>query len=265
MKAILTDVTKCIGCERCVSACRKANDLGQERPYPWKNEDGLSSDHWCSVVTKDGYTVRKQCRHCISPACASACPVGAFEKTPEGPVTYDGKKCMGCRYCMMACPYGIPRYAYDSVVPYVRKCQMCYETRVSKGLAPACVEACPAQATVFGDRERLLAEARTRLAENPGKYVQKIFGETEVGGTCVLYLSPIELDFLSLGNKLDDRPMPSRTVHAMEAVPPVFIGVGIIMTGLHWTIGRRIRLQRERNGLGESEQHGHTHKKDGDL
>ena len=122
--------------------------------------------------------VRKQCRHCLEPACASACPVGALHKTDLGAVVYDAARCMGCRYCMMACPYGIPRYTWDAAVPYVRKCILCY-SRIEQGRQPACTEACPSKATIFGDRDELLAEAHRRIAENPGQYGKKVWGEKE--------------------------------------------------------------------------------------
>ena len=109
--AILTDVTKCVGCLECLSACKTQNHLGTDVPRVWQKNDGLSAENWTSVLQKDGpHYIRKQCRHCLEPACASACPVGALHKTPEGAVVYDSDKCLGCRYCMMACPYGIPRY-----------------------------------------------------------------------------------------------------------------------------------------------------------
>ena len=248
MKAILTDVTRCIGCEECVEACRRVNGLGEERPYRWiRTEDRLSADRFTTIVRKDGYFIRKQCRHCLEPACASACPVGALHKTPEGPVVYDSEKCLGCRYCMMACPFGIPRYSWYSPVPYVRKCTMCYETRIRKGLQPACTEACPVQATIFGERDELLKEAHKRIAENPNKYMPKVFGETEVGGTLVLYLAPISLDVLSLGLPVGDDPLPLRTLPAMMAVPPAFIGMGVLMGGLYWLIERRNRLRSEQS------------------
>jgi formate dehydrogenase iron-sulfur subunit len=176
---------------------------------------------------------------CLEPACVSACPVGALRKTPEGPVTYDGSKCLGCRYCMMACPFGIPRYAWASRVPYVRKCTMCYEDRVRQGRQPACTEACPAQATIFGERAALLDEAHRRLRDAPSRYRQQIWGLDEVGGTSVIYVSPIPLDFLRIGGHLQPTSLPRLTAPAMAAVPPVFVGMGAVMGSLYWIIDRR--------------------------
>lgn len=168
--AILTDTTKCIGCNQCSIACKRANHLAPDVPRRWDLEDGLSARNWTSVVQGPDHSfVRKQCRHCLEPACVSVCPVGALTKTALGPVVYDSQKCMGCRYCMMACPYSIPRYDWDQTTPYVRKCILCYG-RIREGKLPACIEACPTKATIFGDREALLAEAHRRIAENPGVY-----------------------------------------------------------------------------------------------
>ena len=126
-KAILTDITKCIGCLKCVSACKESNKLEMDVPRVWQKKDGLSAENWTSIIQKpDKHFIRKQCRHCLEPACASVCPVGALHKTEEGAVVYDKEKCIGCRYCMMACPYGIPRYDWDEPVPYVRKCILCF-------------------------------------------------------------------------------------------------------------------------------------------
>ncbi len=243
MKAILTDTTKCIGCRECVVACKKTYDLERDVPRRWGTDDGLSARNWTSIIEKpDGKFIRKQCRHCIEPACVSSCPVGALKKTAEGPVIYDSKRCLGCRYCMMACPYGIPRYDWDQPVPYVRKCIMCYE-RLLDGGQPACTEACPTEATIFGDRKELLAEAHRRIKENPDKYINKVWGEHEIGGTQVLYISDIDLSCLTYGRPLDDKPLPSRTTAAMHAVPYAFVGMGSAMAGLSWFIGRRMKLQ----------------------
>jgi formate dehydrogenase iron-sulfur subunit len=246
MKAILTDTTKCIGCLECVMACKDHNDLDRDVPRRWQRSDGLSAKNWTYVLHKpDQHYVRKHCRHCLEPACVSACPVGALVKTDSGAVTYDPAKCIGCRYCMIACPYGIPRYEWDSAVPYIRKCNLCFD-RIKAGRQPACTEVCPTEATIFGEREELLEIARRRIEAEPGKYINRIFGEFEVGGTSVLYISDIDLSFLSYPVRENREPLPETTAAAMHAVPPVFVGMGAAMTGLYWFCKRRDRVQREK-------------------
>jgi formate dehydrogenase iron-sulfur subunit len=243
--AILTDTTKCIGCSECVLACKKVNHLKQDVPRRWDSDDGLSARNWTSVLGRPGDEyVRKQCRHCLEPACVNACPVGAMHKTEIGAVVYDSSKCIGCRYCMMACPFGIPRYDWDRIVPYVRKCILCYD-RIKEGGQPACTEVCPTKATIFGDRDELLAEAHRRIRESPAKYRDRVWGESEVGGTSVLYISDMDLSFLTYGEQFGTKPLPQTTRAAMEAVPFTFVGVGAAMTGLYWIINRRMKLQEE--------------------
>lgn len=246
--AILTDTTRCIGCNQCVIACKKVNHLAPDLPRQWDLADGLSAGNWTSLVEgPKGSFVRKQCRHCLEPACVSACPVGAMHKTDLGAIVYDSNKCMGCRYCMMACPYGIPRYEWQRPVPYVRKCILCYD-RIKTGSQPACVEVCPTKATIFGDRDQLLSEAQRRLAEKPKVYVQKVWGEHDAGGSSVLYVSNVDLSFLTEGRRIGSNPLPAATAPAMEAVPFVFTGVMATMAGIGWVIDRRMKL-----ALGKSE------------
>ncbi len=219
---ILTDVTRCIGCEQCVAACKKANRTGEDEPWPWQGDpSGLSSTRWTTVVRGPrGRFVREHCRHCLEPACASACPVGALHKSPQGPVVYDPSICLGCRYCMMACPFRFTRYEWESAAPRVRKCFMCYDAIMAGTQSqPACTGACPTQATVFGERDALLAEARRRIRENPGRYIDHIWGEHEVGGTSVLYISDVDLDHAGWPTDLRDAPYPELTSPAMHAVP----------------------------------------------
>jgi formate dehydrogenase iron-sulfur subunit len=245
---ILNDVTRCIGCEACVDACKRTNGLPLEDPPPrvGGSRDRLSATRWTSVVRHaEGGNVRKQCRHCLEPACVSACPVGALQRTAEGAVIYDKSLCMGCRYCMMACPFGIPRYEWTSVSPSVRKCVFCYEEMRSGRLdRPACVTACPADATSFGDRDALIAEARSRTEAEPGRYQQQIWGLKEVGGTRVIYVAHTDLP--SLGwrgpEALGSDPLPDLTWDALRKVPFEFFGMGGLMMGLWWIIERRQRL-----------------------
>ncbi len=243
MIGILTDVTKCIGCNKCVDACVKENGLGAHIPNKRHNHDGLGSNRWTSIVeTKKKRYVRKQCRHCLEPACASACIVGAITKTKEGAVVYDKNKCMGCRYCMMACPFAIPRYSWEDVIPYVRKCKLCYDNRIKQGKQPACTEACPEGATIFGERNKLLAQAHDTLKKNPGKYINKVYGEKEVGGTSVLYISDVRLEFLGWKDDLGETPLPDLTWGVLKKVPYEFIGMGVLMGGIYMFTNRKNKI-----------------------
>jgi formate dehydrogenase iron-sulfur subunit len=244
--AILTDTTLCTGCEKCVAACKLENRLGKDAPRRWKRRiDDLSSTRYITVLRRPGGRfVRRQCRHCLQPACVSACLVGALQRTAEGPVAYDPGRCMGCRYCMVACPYGIPRYDWESPIPHIRKCTMC-RRRILEGKMPACVEACGKKATIFGRRDELLQEAHHRIAGGKGKYLDEVFGETEIGGASVLYVSDIPLDFLAFQPKLGDRPLPDLTWAALSKVPSLVVGVGGVMAGVWWVIGRRAKVEKE--------------------
>lgn len=241
--AILIDITRCVGCEECVLACKEENDLGPDRLRPGQQAvDGLSATRFSTILRQPGdHFVRQQCRHCLEPACVSACLVGAMQKTPEGPVIYDTELCMGCRYCLLACPYGIPRYEWDASAPLVGKCTMCY-SRIREGREPACVEACPEDALIFGERDDLLAEAHARIAAHPDRYMDHVFGETEVGGTSVLYVADISLGFLAWAENLGDEDLPHLSWASLKKVPGVIVGMGGLMGSIAWVINRRMKL-----------------------
>jgi formate dehydrogenase iron-sulfur subunit len=233
-RAILFDVTRCIGCHACAEACKK------EHAFPGTGEETeLDAVTYTVVLDKgDDRYLRRMCMHCASPSCASACPVGAFTKTELGPVVYDQSKCIGCRYCILACPFSVPRYEWSKAVPAVRKCDGCIQ-RQSQGRPTACVEACPAEATVGGTREELLAEARKRIAENPGTYHPVVYGEHEVGGTGVLLLSPVPLEELGLPRGLGVEPLPNLTWEALSKIPKV-VGLGCVgLSAIYWITHRR--------------------------
>ncbi len=241
MRALLFDVTKCLGCGSCTSACCAVNRL----PEP---DDPDLCDHQFTVIKtaacKGGeVNYRRLCMHCLEPTCASVCPVGALRKTAAGPVVYDASICMGCRYCIQACPFEAPRYEWQSLAPRVRKCSFC-APRLAAGKPHACAEACPTGATVCGDREALLKEARARLAAEPGKYVQKIFGEHDAGGTSVLVLSPLPFEQLGLPGALPGHALPDLTFAALSKVPPM-VGVGgLLLAGLWWLTQRKGEVVR---------------------
>lgn len=253
-KALLYDATMCIGCKACERACAEQNQL----PYSDAvAAEAVQSEHKFTVVmAKDDKYMRRLCMHCEKPACASVCPVGALHKTKEGPVVYDVWKCIGCRYCMVACTFGQPKYEWQSLNPRVRKCIMCPE-RIKAGQATACAEACPTGATKFGERDELIQEARERLRTNPLAYVPRIYGLTEVGGTSVLILSsvnPEEYGYPSSA-KIGETPMPEYTGKVMERVPDFIPVWSLVLGGIYWISHRREEVsaaeageQKHKNG-----------------
>ena len=233
-RALLFDVTRCIGCRSCAKACKEAHG------FPGDGEETELDATTYTVVLDKGHDryLRRMCMHCADPSCASACPVGAFTKTATGPVVYDSGKCMGCRYCMIACPFSVPRYEWSKPVPVVRKCDGCLE-RQKQGRPTACTEACPAEATVGGTREELLAEAKKRIAENPGTYHPVIYGEHEVGGTNVLVLSPVPFEQLGMRVGLPSDAMPNLTWAALSKIPKVVVGGAVGLSAIYWITHRR--------------------------
>jgi formate dehydrogenase iron-sulfur subunit len=245
MKAILCDVNLCTACEKCVQACTESNDLPAELPATRAHPDRLSSRRFVSLVeVAPDIFARKACLHCLKPACVDACLVGALHKTPDGPVVYDADKCIGCRYCMLACPFGIPRYEWDQTSPFMAKCTMCWE-RLQGGRAPACVEACPYGALSFGDRDALLATAHRRIKAAPDTYVPKVYGENDVGGTCLLYVSQVPLAKLGWPHTVGDDPLSSLTWPVMSKTPALALTVAAGLSALTWIIQRRNRLASE--------------------
>src|SRR6476620_7661985 len=182
-KALLYDSTICIGCKQCEQACATQNDLSYDDAIA--AEEYQSAHKLTCIVTRNDKFVRRLCMNCQEPTCASVCPVGALKKTAAGPVTYDEDKCIGCWYCIQACPFGVPRYEWSSLNPRVQKCKGCPDL-VAQGQQNACAAACPTGATIAGEREQLLREAHARLAAEPGNYVHKVYGEHDAGGTSVL-------------------------------------------------------------------------------
>ena len=235
---LLYDSTRCIGCGACAQACKDQNHL------PGAVEDHTTAYTWTTVSQVEEHYVRKLCMHCLEPTCASVCPVAALHKTPEGPVVYDAEKCMGCRYCMMACPFDVPKYQWDRAVPVVGKCIMCYP-KVQKGEPTACAEVCPVQATVFGERRNLILDAGERMRKEPGRYTDSIYGLREAGGTGVLMLAGVSYGHLGLKTDLPNDPPPMRTWQVLSKMPDFVAVWGCSLYAVHWITSRRDEVAKK--------------------
>lgn len=229
----LTDLSACVGCRSCEEACNKQNKLPAPKiPFDDKavfNEQRRPTVSAFTVVNQyknpkapDKPVYRKiQCNHCLEPGCATACPIHAYTKKPKGAVVYNEDLCFGCRYCMTACPFYVPAFDYESALePKIVKCGMCYD-RVKKGGIPACADACPAGAITFGKRKDLIGIAREKIAKQPDKYIDHIYGEHEVGGTSWIYISAVPFEQLGFPTNLPTTPLVEQTKGFLSAVPLV--------------------------------------------
>jgi formate dehydrogenase iron-sulfur subunit len=293
IKTTLIDITKCIGCRACQVACKNWNDRdGEETELQgqlgFQNPATLSAKTYTLITFHELpdekapgglhylFTMRR-CLHCMDPACVSACPTTALERQSDGPVTYNSNQCIGCRYCIWACPWGVPTAEWDSLAPKIQKCTHCADRsdqplalmRNGQALtdlemksfnekisAPACVKACPADALRFGEREEMLQLARTRIASNSDQYVDHIYGEKEAGGTSVLYLSSVPFDKLGFPD-VGEKPYPRLSKAALHAVPPAVIALGALLASTYALIKRKAAVKAHEfagaSGLG----HGH--------
>jgi len=227
---MLYDSTKCIGCKACVVKCKEVNKLEADT-------DGYGGGLYDAPDSLNGTTkniiqlyktadeqsfVKKQCMHCIDPACVGACMLGALQKDKLGIVSYNVSKCVGCRYCEAVCPFNVPKFQWTSVAPRIVKCELCKE-RIAEGKEPGCTEVCPRKAVIYGKYTDLLDEAHRRLAAEPDKYVPKVYGEHELGGTQVLYLSHVE--FEKLGFRFNqERSVPDLQQSVSHGIYKGFVG-----------------------------------------
>ena len=246
---VLFDGTRCIGCRKCELACNKVNSL-PEPEVPFDNLEILDTrrrtdSSTFTVVNKfdtpSGPVYRKnQCNHCLEPACASSCFVSAFQKKPDSAVDYDDTVCVGCRYCMIACPFEIPTYEYHKAfTPRVMKCTLCGpQMRSGELRLPGCVQECPMEAMTYGPRNELITLARRRFAAFPGRYVDQIYGEHEMGGTSWLYISGTPFSQVGLREDLGTKSAPELTAGALAAVP-VVVGVWPVLLGGIYAINKR--------------------------
>jgi len=279
IKTTLVDITRCIGCRACQIACKQWNDregeqtqldfnLGFQNPATLSAKTlTLISFHEIPDEQAPGglhyLFAMRRCLHCLEPACASACPTTALDRRSDGPVVYDANQCIGCRYCIWACPWGVPTAEWDSLAPKIQKCTHCADRSVQPAplafngqplseaavkqyqenvVTPACVKACPADCLRFGTRDEILQEAHSRISEHPDKYVDHIYGEKEAGGTSVLYLSSVpfeKLGFPDVGTK----SYPRLSAGALHAVPPAVMAVGALLAATYAFLKRKTLAQ----------------------
>ncbi len=258
--AVLVDLTKCIGCRRCEWACNEWNK-NPNRPI---NEFEESKDKKPSVFDKvrrpaaGSFTVvnrfyensisvyvKKQCMHCIDPACQAACFVDAFKKTEQGAILYNPSLCVGCRYCMIACPFDIPAYEYyDPITPQITKCTMCFD-RITEGRFPACVEICSADVMKIGLRSEILKLAHETINNNPQRYIPHVYGEHEAGGTSWLYISGVPFENLGFP-KLDKNPIPNLSKNFLFTVKVLEIIAAVpLVWGAYYMISKNKKNKNE--------------------
>lgn len=251
---VLVDLTRCTGCRKCEQVCAHANRLPM--PPPTSDEDQevkrKTSEERLTVINsyqtdRGPVHVKRQCLHCQTPACAAACLTKAMLKTKEGPVVWRASKCMGCRYCMLCCPFDMPKFEYDSPIPRIMKCRMCWE-RTSQQRNPVCVEFCPNNALTFGRREKLLETARERIYQEPGKYVSHIYGEHEAGGTAFLYVSPVPFEELGFPTNVGETAVPEYTLGFLTSVPVILTLWPAFLFGLYRATKGWTNQERESNG-----------------
>jgi formate dehydrogenase iron-sulfur subunit len=227
--AILLDATRCIDCRACMVACSVENNVPMDDTRIWVSGPGVFGDY----PDLHRATIPYHCMHCLEPACASACPVAAWTKREDGPVVYDSARCIGCRYCMNACPFGVPHFDWNAGLleqPLISKCSLCAH-RLDAGEQPACVQTCVAGALQFGRRDEMLAEAKRRIAKHPDRYIDHVYGETENGGTSYLMLSRVPFSQLGLPD-LGPTPVKEVSEKVMEVTVPFALGWAAVLAGV---------------------------------
>jgi formate dehydrogenase iron-sulfur subunit len=267
---VLVDLTRCVGCRSCEAACNMEQNLPQpEKPFNdysvfderHHGQQRRTDETRYTVVNRyeipgqDHPLFRKvQCNHCQEPACLTSCFVNAYTKTPEGAVIYNADVCVGCRTCMVACPFNIPAFRYSSAFqPKIMKCIFCHDTRLVKGKPPACVEACPQEVMVFGRRTDLLQIGRQRIREHSATYVDHIYGEHEAGGTAWMYLSPAPFEQVGFDTTVPKEPILNYVKDFLSIVPMVLTIWPALFAGFYLLARRKDTLQQTNDNKGESE------------
>ncbi len=250
-KGVLIDITRCIGCRGCQVACKEWNERSARKTSfkgDFTNPAKLSSDCYTHIrfveTEKKGQPVwtfvKDQCLHCKNAACLSACPVAALTKSAQGAVMYSFDKCIGCRYCMVACPFDIPKYEWESTHPWMQKCSFCVE-RIEDNMEPACIKICPTETMYFDDYDKVVAEAEKRVAKQPDKYVSHIYGQNEAGGTNWIYISDIPFNKLGFNTAVPDYALPDFTWNVLSSIPGKVIGIAAFLSVVAYLRTRGVR------------------------
>ena len=260
-KGVLVDLTKCIGCRGCQVACKSWNERSSSiKPTVmsgvFTNPPKLNSETYTHITYIEQelqgepawHFVKDQCMHCKDPACVSACPVKALEKIKTGPVVYHYDRCIGCRYCMIACPFHIPKYEWEkALTPWVQKCTFCSE-RIANGLIPACIKVCPTQVMYYNDLDAVLAEADRRLKKHPTRYVDHIYGKKEAGGTAWVYLSNVPFEKLGFNMNIPEVRLPSLTWASLKIIPAEVGIFAAVLGGIAWWRNRGGKAEKSTQG-----------------
>ena len=265
---VLVDLSRCVGCRSCEAACNREQKLpAPEKPFNdfsvfdeiHHGQKRRTDETRYTIVNRYDIPGREhplfrkiQCNHCLEPACLTSCFVNAYTKTPEGAVIYDSSVCVGCRTCMVACPFYIPTFRYSSAFkPRIMKCVFCHDTRLTKGLPPACVEACPQEALTFGRRTDLVAAGKQRIRENPGNYVDHLYGEHEAGGTSWMYLSPAPFEQVGIDTTVPKEPILNYVKDFLSIVPMVLTIWPALFAGFHLLATRTDKMAEQKKNEGE--------------
>lgn len=260
-KGVLVDLIKCIGCGSCTTSCKMYNQLPfktpkTNEPYLTHSEKAETNGFTWTVIKHKKVTVKhheawryvkEQCMHCIEPACASSCFSKALFKNPDtGAIDYNPHLCVGCRYCMLACPFSIPKYEWEKALPSISKCNFCSD-KIDGGELPTCVSVCPTGCLSFGDRDELLKEAKEKIKDN-GQYVNYIYGENEAGGTSWIYISDVPFDQLGFNVGVLKKSIPKHVHGFTKYIPYLFAGGSLLWAGSYFYTKRREKVSLEEGG-----------------
>jgi formate dehydrogenase iron-sulfur subunit len=233
----LIDVTKCIDCRSCLVSCSVENNVSMKHTRIWMKDPGVMGE----FPELKRYSAPYHCMHCVDPACASACTVGALKQNEDGIVTYDNDRCIGCRYCMYACPFEVPHFEWDQQFALITKCDLCV-TRLEEGGQPACAATCLTGAIRFGGREEMLKLAHERIDSQPERYINHVYGEFENGGTSTFYISPVPFEQLGFPTSgLTESPAHANRLATEIGTPAIAASAAIGMTGIYLALTHKTR------------------------